>query len=74
MSMAWGFLFITTKGNIILNNMKLKEEFINTIHYIKGLDRNVKIDNNPMLFNFYLTIGLDFIFEKNDTVNKRKHK
>ena len=56
--------------------MKLKEEYINTKHYIKAMDRNIIIENNPMMFSFYNTIGLDFIFEKkqNDTDNKGKRK
>ena len=52
--------------------MKLKSEYINTIHYIKVLDRNIKVEDNPFMFNFYKTIGLDFIFD--DTNNKSKRK
>ncbi len=56
--------------------MRLKSEYINTLHYVKALDRNIKVEDNPFMFNFYQTIGLDFIFEKvvNDTNNKKRNK
>ena len=63
-----------TLQSFILNNMKLKEEYINTIHYIKALDKNVKVENNPFMYAYYKSLGLTYLFETNDTNTKGKRK
>ena len=54
--------------------MKLKEEYINTIHYIKALDKNFKVENNPFMYAYYKSLGLTYLFETNDTNTKGKRK
>ena len=43
--------------------MKLKAECIGQTYYVKSLDMNVTIFDNPEKFGFYKSLGLD-VFEK----------
>ena len=59
--------------------MKIKQEYINTLYYVKEFDLTVALEENPFKYPYYKSLKLDFIFEypnekKNDTDKKRKHK
>lgn len=53
--------------------MKIKQQYIGCKIYIKRLDINIEIEDNPSMFAHYLQLGLKHIFE-DDKNNKRTSK
>lgn len=53
--------------------MKLKTECIGQTYYVKSLDMNVTIFDDPEKFGFYKSLGLD-VFEKQRHSFPKKQK
>lgn len=53
--------------------MKIRQQYIGCKMYIKRLDINIDIEDNPSMFPYYLKLGLKHIFE-DDKNNKRTSK